>query len=64
LKLCDLHVALFRETLTSKTLQNVPEGHPLSLLVKENEYIMKLAEALNVSSMALVKGKLEEKEMY
>ena len=54
LKLCDLHVALFRETLMSRELQGVPEGHPLDLLMRENEKILKLAEALSMYATALL----------
>lgn len=48
LKLCDLHVELFREFLTSRQLTGVPEGHPIDVLMKENEYILKRAEALGL----------------
>jgi len=48
LKLCDLHVALFRDYLVGRELSNVPAGHPLDILIKENEEIFKLAEALGM----------------
>lgn len=56
LKLCDLHVQLFREYLTSRELRGVPEGHPLDLLLKENELILRLGEALGVYAGALLRS--------
>ncbi len=53
LKLCDLHVELFREYLQERSLSGVPEGHPLDLLLKENEEIMKISEALSLYANAL-----------
>ncbi len=53
LKLCDLHVELFREYLQPKVLKDVPEGHPLDLFVKENALILKASEALGVYASAL-----------
>jgi len=55
LKLCDLHVELFREYLASRELSNVPKGHPLDLLLKENEWILKQAEALGLYSSLLLR---------
>ncbi|MCX8168616.1 MAG: DUF438 domain-containing protein [Candidatus Methanomethylicia archaeon] len=56
LRLCDLHVALFRDFLISNELRDIPKGHPLDLLLKENEYLLKKAEALNVYAIALIKS--------
>ncbi|MEM2136641.1 MAG: DUF438 domain-containing protein, partial [Candidatus Methanomethylicia archaeon] len=56
LKLCDLHVALFRDFLISRELGDIPSGHPIDLLLKENEYLLKKAEALNVYGIALAKA--------
>lgn len=53
LKLCDLHVELFREFLASRELLNVPRGHPIDLLMKENEWILKQAEALGIYAQAI-----------
>ncbi len=53
LKLCDLHVELFREYLQERSLTGVPEGHPLDLLLRENEEIMKISEALSLYANAL-----------
>lgn len=53
LKLCDLHVELFREYLQERSLSGVPKGHPLDLLLRENEEIMKISEALSLYANAL-----------
>lgn len=53
LKLCDLHLALFREVLESRALANVPRGHPLDLLMRENEELAKIAEALRLYAASL-----------
>ncbi|MEM4594353.1 MAG: DUF438 domain-containing protein [Zestosphaera sp.] len=55
LKLCDLHVQLFREYLISRELRGVPEGHPLDLLLRENELILKWSELLGVYAGAALK---------
>ncbi len=57
LKLCDLHVELFREALASRELEGVPQGHPLDLLVRENEHILKMSEALSLYANALLRAK-------
>ena len=61
LKLCDLHVELFREFLASRELRELPRGHPLDLLIRENEWILKQAEVLGVYAQALVNAR-DEKE--
>ena len=53
LKMCDIHVALFRDYLAGRELKSVPEGHPLDLLLRENELILKWAEQLGVIANAL-----------
>jgi len=53
LRMCDIHVALFRDYLISRELKGVPEGHPLDLLLRENELILKWAEQLSVVANAL-----------
>ncbi len=55
LKVCDLHVEVFREYLESEELRGVPENHPVALLMRENAEIVKLAEALSLYANA-VKG--------
>ncbi len=66
LKLCDLHVQLFREYLASRELVGIPRGHPLELLIRENEHILKLSEALGlyastVLSLPKVEGEAFER---
>ena len=53
LRMCDLHVALFRDYLVGRELKGMPEGHPLDLLLRENELILKWAEQLGVVANAL-----------
>lgn len=57
LKLCDLHVEMFREFLKSRELKGVPKSHPIDLLMKENEFILKQAELLRISIKALLSSK-------
>lgn len=60
LKLCDLHVELFREHIRSREL-DVPKGHPLDLLLKENDWILKQAEALALYASALLEAQGEDR---
>lgn len=62
IKLCDLHVALFRDFLISRELEDVPEGHPLNLLLMENEYLLKKAEALNIYALSLSRATSEDEK--
>ncbi|MEM4913355.1 MAG: DUF438 domain-containing protein, partial [Desulfurococcaceae archaeon] len=48
LHLCDLHVELFREALQSRELLGLEKGHPLELLMRENEWILRRAELLGL----------------
>ncbi len=57
LKLCDLHVELFREFLKSRELKDVPKGHPIDLLIRENEWILKQADALALYASTLTRSK-------
>ncbi len=45
-KLCDVHMAVFRDQLEKQKLE-VPDGHPLSILVEEHKAMLQLAEKLN-----------------
>lgn len=64
LRLCDLHVELLRDSLRSRELKDVPRGHPIDLLSRENEHIAKLARALSVYAGALEKAGSEEAKKY
>jgi len=57
LRMCDLHVELFREYLESIQLRDVPENHPLNLLMLENQEIVKLVEALNLYAETVIREK-------
>ena len=57
LKLCDLHVALFREALEKRELKDVPKGHPVELLMRENDVILKWSEILGLYAAQLVNSK-------
>jgi DUF438 domain-containing protein len=57
LKLCDLHVELFREFLKSRELRDVLKGHPIDLLMRENEWILKQADALALYASALTRSR-------
>ncbi len=59
LKLCDLHVELFKDILLSREIKDVPNGHPLDLLLKENDLILKQSEVLAVYASALLKSQEE-----
>lgn len=60
LKLCDLHVALFREHLQPRELKGVPKGHPLDAFLKENDWIIKQAETIGIYASILLKAESEE----
>jgi DUF438 domain-containing protein len=62
IKLCDLHVALFRDFLISRELEDVPRGHPLNLLLMENEYLLKKAEVLNIYALSLSRATSEDEK--
>jgi PAS domain S-box-containing protein len=44
-RLCDVHLAVFREQLEKQRL-NVPMGHPISILMEEHKIMLQLAEKL------------------
>jgi len=65
LKVCDIHVDMFREYLKGQEIEGVPEGHPLDLLIRENMEIMKTAEALSLYASAVKNAeKPEEKKRH
>ncbi|ADM27144.1 putative PAS/PAC sensor protein [Ignisphaera aggregans DSM 17230] len=66
LKLCDLHVALFRDYLVGRELKDIPNGHPLDILVKENDEILKLSEALGmyITSISIESDHNKLNELY
>jgi DUF438 domain-containing protein len=44
-RLCDVHLAVFREQLEKQKL-NVPIGHPINILMEEHKIMLQLAEKL------------------
>lgn len=63
LKLCDLHVALFREYLVGRELLNVPKGHPVDLFMRENELVLRQSEALGLYSSLLSRAQNAEEAL-
>ena len=45
-RLCDVHLAVFREQLEKQKLE-VPLGHPISILAEEHKILLQLSEKLN-----------------
>lgn len=45
-KLCDVHMAIFREQLGKQKL-NVPVGHPINILMEEHRILLQLTEKLD-----------------
>ncbi|MEM2087391.1 MAG: DUF438 domain-containing protein [Thermoproteota archaeon] len=60
LKICDLHVALFREQLQPRELKGVPKGHPVDVFLKENDWILKQSETIGLYASILLKAGNEE----
>ena len=46
-RLCDVHLAVFREQLEKQKLE-VPLGHPISILTEEHKILLQLSERLNI----------------
>jgi len=44
-RLCDIHIALFREQMGTTAIE-VPEGHPIGILMSEHEVLLEVAERL------------------
>ena len=59
IRLCDLHVAFFGDALAPGELRGVPRGHPLDMLMRENEELLKRAEALALLLAALAEDGVE-----
>ncbi len=62
LRVCDLHVELFREYLASQTIKDLPKGHPLDLLIRENTEIMKLVEVLTLYANTVLSTTSQEEK--
>jgi len=62
-KMCDIHVELFRETVSGTSEeeeQGLPRGHPLAVLYRENKEIIKDAELLGLYSASLATAESEK----
>ncbi|MFQ5987359.1 MAG: DUF438 domain-containing protein [Dehalococcoidia bacterium] len=46
-KLCEVHLAVFRESLEKQKIE-VPAGHPIHILLKEHEFVKGFAEGISV----------------
>lgn len=60
LKLCDLHVELLKGMLRPGELRDIPRGHPLDLLSRENRKISALSEVLGTYAGALSRAGQED----
>lgn len=60
LKLCDLHVELFKEYLMPRELEGIPRDHPLDLLMRENDWILKQADILSLYASAILRADSDE----
>ncbi|MEM1863741.1 MAG: hypothetical protein QXN10_02395 [Desulfurococcaceae archaeon] len=54
LRLCDLHVEFFKEILVDRELKELTKDHPLELLMRENEWILRNTEVLGIYAQALL----------
>ncbi|MHA1155278.1 MAG: DUF438 domain-containing protein, partial [Candidatus Heimdallarchaeota archaeon] len=54
-KLCDVHLAVFKEDLDNKGII-VPLGHPINILMEEHRMVLEFAEKLNRTSVAIAKN--------
>ena len=45
-KLCDVHLAVFKEQLQKQTL-NIPVGHPVNILMEEHKIMLQITEELD-----------------
>lgn len=57
MKVCDLHLSLFRDFLVGKELRGLPRGHPLDIFIRENDLILKWAEVLGLHAGSLKSAK-------
>jgi hypothetical protein len=53
-RLCDVHLAVFREQLEKQRL-DIPVGHPINILMEEHKIMLRLSEKLNT-----IKNKIQQ----
>jgi len=54
-RLCDVHIAVFREQLEKQKL-DIPVGHPISILMEEHKIMLQLAEKLETIANKVQQG--------
>ncbi len=60
LKLCDLHTDALGSAIDTSMAQKIPEGHPLHVLIKENEALQKHIDKIKHLQYAVDKGEPKE----
>jgi len=55
-KLCDVHLAVFKEQLDDKKIL-VPIGHPINILMEEHRLILEITEKLNRTAVSITQNK-------
>lgn len=65
LKLCDIHAAVLHGNIDLSTYAEVPDGHPLDVMLKENIEIKKLGESIleDIKKIKSNKGENLEEEL-
>ncbi len=55
-RLCDVHLAVFRESLEKQKVE-VPMGHPIFVLLKEHEFVKEAVQGISQLVSVLERGK-------
>jgi len=55
-RLCDVHLAVFRESLEKPKIE-VPPGHPIFILLKEHEFVKEAVQEISQFLSAVERGK-------
>jgi len=55
-RLCDVHLAVFRESLEKQKVE-VPAGHPIFVLLKEHEFVKEAVQEISQLLSVLERGK-------
>lgn len=55
-RLCDIHLAIFKETLESQPIETQP-GHPVHILLKEHEFVRKVIDGISILLSRVEEGK-------
>jgi DUF438 domain-containing protein len=67
LKLCDLHTEALNGAIDTSMAQQIPEGHPLHILIKENEALQKQIDKIKHFQYSVEKGEpkvIEQKTIF